>query len=212
MSSSEQGVPLHLDPALVDIPSLLRFRAPRSYTDPDFMRLKASIAHLGGNVQPIKVRCGAEGRYELVLGSRRLRGCLELGLPVTAVVDNVSGPRVVEELDASNDDSQVSVYERGCLYEAALNAGLFPSRRRLADALGRRLQEVADVLTVAQLPRQLLDRLPDPRVLKVSVAKRLAAAVARDPHGFDDRLSRAALNHSADLGFLIKELIRPPSA
>jgi ParB family transcriptional regulator, chromosome partitioning protein len=195
-----------LDPALVVEPVHLRFRAPQAFADAAFAKLKQSIANKAVNVQPIKVRPLQGGAHELVFGFRRLRACLELGLPVAAVVQEMTGTRVVEELDASNDDNQVSVYERGCLYEAALDAGYYPSRRRLAEALGRGPKDVADAATVAQLPRVILDSLVDPRVLKVSIAKRLAAAAATDPDGVAHRLRDAKLHRSSRVSDLLKAL------
>lgn len=195
-----------LDPLLVAEPAHLRFRAPKAYVDAGFAKLKQSIANRGVNVQPIKVRPLQGGTHELVFGWRRLRACLELGLPVAVVVQEMTGTRVVEELDASNDDNQVSVYERGCLYEAALNAGFYPSRRRLAEALGRELRDVADAATVAQLPKVVLERIADPRVLKVSIAKRIAAAAAADPEAIERRLVQAKVNRSTRMADLVKAL------
>jgi ParB family chromosome partitioning protein len=195
-----------LDPALVVEPAYLRFRALQAFADAGFAKLKQSIANKAVNVQPVKVRPLQSGAHELVFGFRRLRACQELGLPVAAVVQEMTGTRAVEELDASNDDDQVSVYERGCLYEAVLNAGYYPSRRQLAYALGRGPKDVADAATVAQLPRVILDSLADPRVLKVSIAKRLAAATATDPDGVAHRLRDAKLHRSSRVSDLLKAL------
>lgn len=195
-----------LDPAQISLPRLLRFRAPQSFTDSGFERLKRSIAHTGGNVQHIKVQPPIGGRYDLVAGLRRVRACAELGLPVAAVVEDVSGTRALQELDASNEDTQVSQYERGCLYASALKAGYFPSRRRLAEALGRTLKDVSDAITIAELPAVILDNLVDPRVLKVSIAKRLAAAAAADPEAVERRLVQAKVNRSTRMADLVKAL------
>lgn len=206
------GAAMLLDPAMVSAPSLLRFRAPQSFADANFVRLKASIAHLGGNVQPIKVRPVHPRGYELVFGNLRLQACKELGLPVSALVQDLTGPRQVAELDASNDDNQVSLYERGCLYEAALQAGFFPSRRRLAEALGRELRDVLNASTVAQLPKAILDSLLDPRSLKIGAAKQLAAAAAADP---DATALRLVANAHAGAGARVSELLtmlRTPQA
>lgn len=175
------GVPMLLDPNHVELPRYYQaIRAPQAYADADFAALKASIAHLAGNVQPVKVR-PAEGRFELVFGFRRLKACAELGLPVTAVVQDMTGVRQLQELDASNDEHRVSVYERGLLYDAALQAGYVPSRRRLAELLGRGLRAVSGAILVATLPRRALDALRDPRSLTVAQAKRIAAAFEADP-------------------------------
>lgn len=197
---------LLLDPTMVVEPDLLRFRAPQSFMDAGFVRLKQSVAHRGGNVQPIKVRPIESGRYELVFGGRRLQACRELGLPVAAVAQVMSGQQQVEELDASNGDEQVSLYERGCLYEAALNAGYFPSRRRLAEALGRSLSEVTGAVTVAQLPKEILDLLRDPRKLKLNAARRIANAVATNPAALTERLPSARLAQAAHVKDVIRAL------
>ena len=188
-NTSASGAVVHLDPAAVAQPSFLRYRAPQAYTDLRFAHLKASVAHTAGNVQPIKVRPVHPGGFELVFGARRLRACLELGLPVAAVVQELDSPRGVVELDASNDDGQISLYERGCLYDAALSAGLFPSRRRLAQELGRDLNELTAALNAAMLPKFILECLADPRELKASTVKRFAAAAAAVPIGLERLLS-----------------------
>ncbi len=210
-STASPSAPAWLDPAKVSKPSHLRFRAPQALADADFARLKQSIAHRGGNVQPIKVRPIGPGRCELVFGTRRLQACLELGLPVAAVAQEMSGQQQVEELDASNGDDQVSVYERGCLYEAALNAGYFPSRRRLAESLGRPLSDVTGAATVAQLPRMILDLLRDPRDLKVAVAKRIAAVIASDPEVVPRVLGGLKTVHGLKTGELLRALGKAPT-
>ncbi len=177
-----------LDPLMVHTPVWMRFRAPQSTTDQAFTALKASITTTGGNVQPIKVRPGQPGRFDLVFGSLRLQACLELGVPVLAAVESLDTLRALEELDASNGNDRVSLYERGCLYEAALQAGLYPSRRRLADRLGRDLSDVANACGLAQLPKEAVALLRDPRQLTAAAAKRLAKAVATDPVRFAERV------------------------
>ena len=185
-----------LDPAAVHKPGWMRFRAPQSTTDARFAGLKASIAATGGNVQPIKVRLRGSVRgehgFELVFGSLRLPACLELGLPVYAAVEPLDTLRAVQELDASNSDGQASLYERGCLYESALQAGLFPSRRRLAHSLGRELTDIVNACGVAQLPQGAVALLRDPRQLTAAAAKRLAKAVTADPAGFEERVDACA--------------------
>jgi ParB family chromosome partitioning protein len=181
-----------LDPLTVHTPAWMRFRAPQSTTDQVFAALKASVTSTGGNVQPIKVRPGQPGRFDLVFGSLRLQACLELGLPVLAAIEPVDTLRALEELDASNGNEQVSLYERGCLYEAALQAGLYPSRRRLAERLGRDLSDVANACGLAQLPKEAVALLRDPRQLTAAAGKRLAKAMATDPERFAERVQTLA--------------------
>lgn len=186
--AASQASLARLDPLTVQTPAWMRFRAPQSMTDQSFAALKASITTTGGNVQPIKVRPGQSGRTELVFGNLRLQACLELGLPVLAAIEPLDTLRALEELDASNGNDRVSLYERGCLYEAALQAGLYPSRRRLAERLGRDLSDVATACGVAQLPKEAVALLRDPRQLSAAAVKRLAKVVATDPERFAERV------------------------
>jgi hypothetical protein len=91
---------LLLDPKTVRA-SLWVNRHQTSFEDANFEELKAEIQGAGGNMQPIKVRPlkepAGEARYEIVFGHRRHRrhrACLELGLEVAAVVEEV-GDQVV---------------------------------------------------------------------------------------------------------------------
>lgn len=63
-------------------------RHESSFKTASFARLKGDIEQAGGNVQPILVRPGdGPGQPdEVVFGHRRHRACLELNLPVLAVI------------------------------------------------------------------------------------------------------------------------------
>ena len=139
-------------------------RHPDSFSSQAFAELKQEIESAGGNVQPIKVRpargAAAEQadapRFELVYGSRRTRACLELGLPVRAVVDeNVDDQALYIQMQRENRGrSNLSAWEQGVSYHKALNEGLFPSARRLAEQIGLDHSNVAKALRVAELPQQ----------------------------------------------------------
>ena len=83
-----------LDPSLIDDwgpkDRLDGFTAVNSEDDGDgFETLKSSIKD-GGQQVPILVRrAGAEGRFEIIYGRRRLRACRELGLKVRANVQDL---------------------------------------------------------------------------------------------------------------------------
>lgn len=193
-----------LDPKAVRPPELLRFRVAQSYTDARFSALKASIANTSGNVQPIKVVPSGDGFFTWVIGSLRWRACLELGLPVLAVIDDqVSLPQAVIELDASNADA--SLIERGQLYASALDAGLFPSNRRLAQAVARDLSELVTAVDLARLPDSVLACFDDPRTISLSAAKRLRTECARDPQR---AFARATTHMSAGRAMRTAEAVR----
>jgi hypothetical protein len=98
--SSDRRVTL-LDPKSIE-PAQWAQTDPFDYVGQRFERLKDSIAEFGGNLQPVKVQqtshalggsnyaAGATSNFELVFGYSRVRACLELGLPVLAMIEQVS--------------------------------------------------------------------------------------------------------------------------
>jgi len=175
-------------------------RHPDSFSSQAFAELKQEIESAGGNVQAIKVRPvrGAaaeqpEGpRFELVYGSRRTRACLELGLPVRAVVDeNVDDQALYVQMQRENRGrSNLSAWEQGVSYHKALNEGLFPSARRLAEQIGLDHSNVAKALRVAELPQEIVGAFRSPVDIQFRWAVALDKAYQQDP---DAVLSAARL-------------------
>ena len=183
-----------IDPKLVE-PSRFANRHELNYTGPEFAALRAEIESAGGNVQPIKLRSvatAADGqpRYEVVFGHRRHRACLELGLPVLAVIDNLDDRALFVEMDRENRARKdLSAWEQGMMYRRALQQGLFPSNRKLAEAIGVDLSALGKALALADLPEPLVQAFASPLGLQFRWAKPLAAAL--QTHG-DAVLRRAA--------------------
>ena len=154
-----------------------------NYAGAEFAALRAEIESAGGNVQAIKVRqVGAAGpeeaRYEVVFGHRRHRACLELGLPVLAVVDNLDDRTLFVEMDRENRSRQdLSAWEQGTMYRRALQQGLFPSNRKLADAVGVDLSALGKALSLAELPEPLVRAFASPLALQFRWAKPLGQAL-----------------------------------
>ena len=175
-------------------------RHPDSFSSQAFAELKQEIESAGGNVQAITVRPvrGAaaeqpEGpRVELVYGSRRTRACLELGLPVRAVVDeNVDDQALYVQMQRENRGrSNLSAWEQGVSYHKALNEGLFPSARRLAEQIGLDHSNVAKALRVAELPQEIVGAFRSPVDIQFRWAVALDKAYQQDP---DAVLSAARL-------------------
>ncbi len=176
-----------IEPALIR-PSRYANRHPSSFTGPDFQRLRSEIQDAGGNVQPIKVRPasvdenGLATGYEIVFGHRRLQACRELGLPVLAVIDNLDDQTLFVEMERENRARKdLSAWEQGMMYRRALDAGLFPSNRKLAEAIGVDLSALGKALALAALPDFVVAAFPSPLTLQFRWAKPLADAVATDP-------------------------------
>ena len=158
-------------------------RHEASFATQAFAGLKASIEQAGGNTQPILVRHTAEGRFEIVFGHRRHRACDELGLPVLAVLWDkpMSDVELFASMDRENRErADLSPYEQGASYQAAIGSGLFPSMRRLAETLGVSHTWVRKALMVAQLPSVVVSAFHSPIEIQPKHAEQIMAAMEVD--------------------------------
>lgn len=173
-----------IDPRKISV-SQFANRHELNYGGSEFLALRAEIESAGGNVQAIKVRSMASAeadgpRYELVYGHRRHRACLDLGLPVLAVVDNLDDRALFVEMDRENRGRKdLSAWEQGTMYRRALGQGLFPSNRKLAEALGVDLSAVGKALAIADLPPAVVEAFASPLDLQFRWAKPLLDAISR---------------------------------
>jgi len=169
----------------------------------EFKQLREEIASAGGNVQPIKVRAvadtgglidGQSPAYEIVFGHRRHQACLELGLPVSAiVVDKMDDQSLFEAMDRENRGRKnLSAWEQGRMYEEAVRKGLYPSLRRLAERLNVNSSDASRAVQLAKLPKELVAAFSTPLDLQVRWAKPLTDALQRDPEGVLMRAREAA--------------------
>lgn len=181
-----------LDPRQI-VPSRWSNRHAKSFETADFHQLKDEIASAGRNVQSIKVRRAGQGddgqpRFEVVFGHRRHRACLELGLPVAAVVEDLDDAALFAEMDRENRQRKdLSPYEQGVMYRRALDEGLFPSQRRLSEGLGVNLALVSRAIAMASLPAEVVAAFSSPMELQYRWTESLAAALQRDPDGVISR-------------------------
>lgn len=176
-----------LDPQSI-IPSQWANRHPDAFKSAKFESLKQDIATAEGNVQPICVRPASDGsgKYEIVFGHRRHRACLELGIPVLAVIETapITELELFAAMDRENRErADLSPYEQGVTYRRALDANLYPSNRRLAEALGVSHTWVANVLMVADLPAPVIECFRTPIEIQHRHAKAISAAIEVDRKG-----------------------------
>lgn len=187
-----------IDPTLIG-DSAYANRDIRSFAGDDFARLQSDIAAAGRNVQPIKVRpvVGSDPkRYEIVFGHRRHRACLNLGLPVACVVEELDDVRLFAEMDRENRErADLTPWEQGVMYRRALDAGLFPSLSRLASTIGVDRSLVSKAVTMASLPPVVIAAFSSPLDLQYRWAQLLSAALQKDPVGVEERAKKlAAMN------------------
>ncbi|WP_157266386.1 ParB/RepB/Spo0J family partition protein [Azohydromonas aeria] len=179
------GEALKLDPKTIRA-SRWANRAEQSFDSPEFLELKTEIADAGGNVQPIKVRPLAvpDGviRYEVVFGHRRHRACLDLGIDVAAVVEDVDDQNLWTQMERENRSrANLSAYEQGTMYQRALDAGLFPNMLSLAKAIGRDHGDVSKAIAIAGLPSPVVEAFASPADIRFRDSKPLKDAVAKAP-------------------------------
>lgn len=170
-------------------------RDEANFSTQEFAEFKDEIASAGGNVQPIKVRPikpDGEVQYEIVFGHRRHRACLEQGLPVLALVDNIDEVELFVQMDRENRSRKdLSPWEQGKMYLQALDSGLFPSHRKLADFVGVHFTQIGKVLSIARLPKIVIDAFVSPLDLQVRWAKPLAELYETDRVTLTARASKA---------------------
>lgn len=180
----------HLDPKTI-VRSKWANRHEESFQTVEFQHLKHEIESAGGNIQPIKVRPlpGQSGAYELIFGHRRHLACLELGLPVFAVIEEMGDAELFCQMDRENRErSPLKPYEAGLAYARALDEGLFSSARKLAESASIDLSQLGKALALARLPVDVLSAFPSPLDLQYRWATELTKALQKDP----DRVLAAA--------------------
>lgn len=178
-----------LDPNLITASKWANRDASHFQTEA-FTSLKEEIASAGGNVQPIKVRSieGARSdspQFEVVFGHRRHRACLELGIPVQAIVEpGMKDVDLFVEMERENREREdLSAWEQGVMYMRALEQGLFPSAKQLAAAIDRDLGNIGKAMALAKLPSEVVRAFGSPLNLQFRWATPLKDAHQRDPEG-----------------------------
>lgn len=174
-----------IDPQVI-VRSKWANRHDLSFVGSEFEGLKEDIRAQGGNVQPIKVRHlkGEAGKYEIIFGHRRHQACLELGIGVQALIDDLDEKHLFIEMDRENRQRKdLRPYEIGAMYKRALDEGLFSSARKLAEEVGIDQSQLTKALSLARLPVDILNAFESPLDLQYRWVADLVAAIQRDPDG-----------------------------
>lgn len=171
-----------LDPKLI-IRTKWSNRHSDSFVDKDFLLLKADIESSNGNVQPIKVRKSEQlaEKYEIIFGHRRHQACLELKIPVFALIVEVDEAQLFVEMDRENRQRKdLRPYEQGLMYKKALDEGLFPSARKLSESAGIDIASLGKILSLAKLPDDVINAFTSPLDLQYGWASKLTQALTKD--------------------------------
>lgn len=186
-------------------------RHEQSFSDSDFVSLKAEIESAGSNVQPIKVRplAGDEGKFEIVFGHRRHQACLELALPVLAMVTDISDSALFAEMDRENRERKdLRPYEQGLMYKRALDEGLFPSAKKMATSLGVDAGNLRKSLALARLPEDVLSAFASPLDIQLRWAPDLNSMLEKEHEQVLERAKELQNQHPRPKPKLVLEFLR----
>lgn len=172
-----------IDPNLI-VRSKWANRHELSFTGPEFDGLKNDIKSQGGNVQPIKVRHlkGDVSKFEIIFGHRRHQACLDLGIDVLTIIEDLDEKHLFIEMDRENRQRKdLRPFEIGSMYAKALDEGLFPSARKLAEEVGIDQSQLNKALSLARLPEDVLSAFPSPLDLQYRWVADLVGSIQKDP-------------------------------
>ena len=135
---------------------------PRSEFDRDALdELVASIREVGV-LQPVVVRpiAGQDGRYELVMGERRLRATKEVGLAtIPAIVKDTADDAMLRDALLENlHRSELNPLEEASAYQQLL-ADFGITQEELAGRIGRSRPQISNTLRLLRLPAAVQTRV-----------------------------------------------------
>ena len=171
------------------------YQPRRVFPQQELEELAASISEVG-LLQPISVRQVLD-RYQIIAGERRWRAYKLLGRPTieALVIPVEESDMAVLALVENLDRSDLSDYEIGKALRQI--EGLFPTRKKLAEALGLNREDMYRYYTFEHLPEPILARLDvNPRLL----SRAAAAEIKRTMQSIEPpSLALELLNRAWDL-------------
>lgn len=207
-----------LDPKSIE-PANWAHIDPFDYLGQRFERLKDSIADCGGNLQPVKVRQGLEplrsssdaaggsGSYELVFGYSRVRACLELGLPVLAMIETASEAEGLRQFFFEYCSHECwRPWRLGQTLATVLQRGYFPSIRRASQGLGLCVTEACLLQKLGCMPDSIRAAFGC-RDFTERQAKKLVDAMAADPASLVERASGSSFQDCASSAAVLAKLV-----
>ena len=115
-----------------------------------------------GQIQPIVVRGvkdpeSPEIEYEVICGRVRWMAAKELGIPVQAIVRELSNQEAYTVMSAENRQRKnLSDYAKAKSYQKALSLGVFDTAQELAEAEGMSKSRLSQYLGFADLPEAVV--------------------------------------------------------
>lgn len=147
--------------------------------------LKTSIVAQGQLIpvlaRPTKSEAG-DYSHEIIYGSRRLKACQELDLPIKIIEAEMPDEDALFFMDAENASrSDLSLYEKATIYNRWLEDHVFGSADELSKKLGLSKRWVNKLLTLLKIPKFIIDALPNLKDLTKSRAEKLFSLYSKNP-------------------------------
>jgi ParB family chromosome partitioning protein len=105
------------------------------------------------------------------------------------MVESITDAALFEEMDRENRQrADLRPYEQGEMYRRALDEGLYPSLRKMADAIGVQAGNVSTAVKLSRLPSIVLDAFPSRLDIQYRWSIPLADAAEKSPELLSDRI------------------------
>ncbi len=163
-------------------------RQPRQvFEEESFEELKSSIQQVG-LLQPIVVRELTHGRYELVMGERRWRAAMALGMEmIPAIIRDTRDDEMLRDALLENiHRAQLNPLEEAAAYQQLL-AEFGATHEELAQRIGRSRPQISNTIRLLNLPAAVQRRVAA-GVLSAGHARALLGLT--DPERQDDLAKR----------------------
>ncbi|MEW6269051.1 MAG: ParB/RepB/Spo0J family partition protein [Thermodesulfobacteriota bacterium] len=162
-------------------------RQPRSRFDEQAIADLATSIRDRGVLQPILVRSGDDGRYELIAGERRLRAARLAGLErIPALVKEANdGESLVLAIIENVQRADLTALEEARAYQALMDEFAL-TQEEVARRVGKSRPAIANTLRLLQLPEDTQRELEEGRI---------TAGHARALLAVESTAARTALTH-----------------
>ncbi len=162
-------------------------RQPRQVFDQDSLAELAASIEAVGLLQPVVVRRGAPGQYELIMGERRWRACELAGMEaIPAIIRETSDDDLLRDALIENlHREQLNPLEEAAAYQQLLD-DFSATHDELARRIGRSRPHISNTIRLLNLP---------PAVQKRVAAGVLSAGHARALLAVEDPAAQEQLAH-----------------
>lgn len=133
---------------------------------------------VSGQFYPAIGTLNAEGRIEVLAGSRRRKACVYAGCDFKVLLPDSPISLADAEFiaEATNAQKELSVVELAQRWQQMLDDGVYPDQKGLSAALGRSPATVTRILKAARIPRVWLLQVPDVYALSYAQINNLVTA------------------------------------